>query len=96
MRYELTLEWNLSVEESEVVTELIISGDDDTLTTVIVLGTTCPPHHLEDVLLGKFDPLALLRGIYLSALYDDSMGWKIDTPSKGCCRNQHSYVSVSI
>ncbi len=81
MLHHMAFNRDLGVEDAQIVPQLIIPCDYYALAAVVIFGTACPSHHLEDVLLGELYPFALLRGVHLGAFDDDCVGWEVDTPS---------------
>ncbi len=81
---KLTLDGQLLVEQRQVVRDLILIGDDDTLAVRVELGTTGTAEHLEDILGTQLNPATLLGRVDLCALDDDGVRRQVDTPSEGC------------
>ena len=64
-------------------------GDEDALALCVVLWSAGSTQHLEDVQGGEFHPLALVGGVDLGALDDDSVGGQVHAPGQRGGGHQH-------
>ena len=92
--HKLGLNWKLLVEQRQVVLQLAVLGDDDTLAERIELRTTGTAHHLHHVLEAELVPSALLRVVHLRTLDDHGVRRKVHTPRQGRGAHQHLHVTV--
>ena len=81
-------------EETEVVSELVMGGDDDTVTRLVELRSTSSTEDLEDVKDAHVNKRSVLGVVDLSSLDDDSMRREVDPPGQGSCAHQHSDLTT--
>src|SRR3984893_16307066 len=69
--------------------------DDGSFTVCIVLRSSSPPNHLNEILRRELHPTTLIWRIDLRSLDYDTVGWKIDTPGQCRCTNKDLNVFTS-
>lgn len=71
---ELTLNGVLLGEQGQVMTQLVVGGNDGALAVLVELGATCTPENLHDVQDAQINHGAALGIVDLCALYTDTGG----------------------
>lgn len=79
---KLRLDRQLLVHHTQVVLQLLVVRNDDSLSIRIVLRSSRTSEHLEDILWRELNPATLLGVVNLRALDDDDVGGKVDSPSE--------------
>lgn len=79
-RDKLALNRRLSRHNGQIVSELVVRGDERGLAERVVLRSTRAPEDLLDVEHAEVDKVTLVGVVELCALDDDGMGWEVDAP----------------
>mmetsp|Transcript_4373 Transcript_4373/g.8482 ORF Transcript_4373/g.8482 Transcript_4373/m.8482 type:complete len:342 (+) Transcript_4373:3671-4696(+) len=91
---QLALDGKLEVHEAQIILQLGVGRDDDTLPLGVVLGAASPSEHLHNIQGAKLLPASLLRIIDLSPLNNDRVRGQVDTPRQGGRTDEHPHVMV--